>query len=80
MRALLDTHTLLWWLTADPRLSPLVQSLITDTASEISSAPPAEISTKHRIGKLLAARSELLSMPLLTSDEALKGFPCRVVW
>jgi PIN domain nuclease of toxin-antitoxin system len=128
VRALLDTHTLLWWLTDDSRLSPPVRGLIADAANEIlvSTASAWEISTKHRIGKLrgiddlmsrygefidaesfvplpidqrqalragsypsahrdpfdrmLAAQSELLSVPLLTNDEALKGFPCWVVW
>jgi len=128
LRALLDTHTLIWWLTDDPRLSARAKGLIADSANEIlvSAASAWEISTKHRLGRLpgfgglvaryaeildgesfvslqidplhalragsyrlthrdpfdrmLAAQSELLPVPLLTNDEALHGFPCRILW
>lgn len=54
MRFLLDTHTLLWWLFDDSRLSPVAREIIADPANEIvvSSASAWEISTKHRLGKL----------------------------
>jgi hypothetical protein len=29
---------------------------------------------------MLAAQSELPSVRLLTNDDALQGFPCRVAW
>ncbi|MCD6673322.1 MAG: type II toxin-antitoxin system VapC family toxin [Burkholderiaceae bacterium] len=128
MKVLLDTHTLIWWLSDDARLSLLARDLIADPANEIfvSAASAWEIAAKHRIGKLrgfedlvtryveivdaesfvslpmdqhhalragsypsthkdpfdrmLAAQSELLSTPLLTNDQALRDFPCRVVW
>lgn len=128
MRALLDTHTLIWWLTDDPRLSALAREVIADPANEIlvSAASAWEISTKHRMGRLqgcddliaryaelvdgedfvalpidqrqalragsypfahrdpfdrmLAAQSELVSLPLLTNDAALRDFPCRTLW
>ncbi|MBW7925440.1 MAG: type II toxin-antitoxin system VapC family toxin [Burkholderiaceae bacterium] len=128
MQALLDTHTLIWWLTDDARLSAVARRLIADPVNEVlvSAASAWEISTKHRIGKLsgfddlvaryaeildgqrfvaleidhhhalragsyrvsnrdpfdrmLAAQSELLSVPLLTNDEALRAFPCRTLW
>lgn len=54
MRALLDTHALLWWFVNDTRLSAKVRSLIADEANEIlvSAASAWEIATKHRLGKL----------------------------
>ncbi len=54
MRLLLDTHTLLWWFTDDPRLPSGARGLIGDEANEIlvSAASAWEISTKHRLGKL----------------------------
>jgi len=54
MRYLLDTHALLWWLTAHQSLSPKVRSLIEDGANErfVSSVSAFEIANKFRIGKL----------------------------
>lgn len=57
MRCLLDTHTLLWWLFDDPRLSQTVRGILTDpsNAAFVSSASAWEIATKHRLGKLDSA-------------------------
>ncbi len=57
MRALLDTHTLLWWLAADPALSPAASRLISDPGNTVlvSAASAWEIATKVRIGKLPGA-------------------------
>lgn len=58
MRFLLDTHTLLWWLFDDPKLSGSVREIVADPENEIyvSSASAWEISTKYRLGKLPSAR------------------------
>ncbi len=54
MRLLLDTHTLIWWLEADPRLPPQVFALLEDMRNVVyvSAASVWEIATKIRIGKL----------------------------
>ena len=54
MRCLLDTHTLLWWLFDDPKLSPRARTTIAAPENEIlvSAASAWEIATKYRIGKL----------------------------
>ena len=54
MRALLDTHTLLWCFNADPSLSSRARRLIEDGSNEIlvSAASAWEIATKVRLGKL----------------------------
>ncbi len=54
MRALLDTHALLWWLFDDRRLSGRARQVMEDGTNEIlvSSASGWEIMTKHRLGKL----------------------------
>ncbi len=54
MKALVDTHALLWWLFDDRRLSPQARQVMEDGANEIlvSSASGWEIMTKHRLGKL----------------------------
>ena len=57
MRLLLDTHTLLWWLDGDRRLSRRARTQLGDPANEIivSAASAWEITSKHRIGKLPGA-------------------------
>jgi PIN domain nuclease of toxin-antitoxin system len=54
MKALVDTHALLWWLFDDRRLSGRARQVLEDGANEIlvSSASGWEIMTKHRLGKL----------------------------
>ena len=57
MRALLDTHALLWWLDGDRRLSQRARRLIDndETAVLVSAASAWEICTKFRLGKLPGA-------------------------
>ena len=54
MRALLDTHAFLWWMTDSGRLPEEVRRTIADESNEVlvSAASAWEISTKHRLGKL----------------------------
>ena len=54
LRLLLDTHTLIWWLTESRRLPETVRRAIFDPANrKLASAATAwEITTKHRLGKL----------------------------
>lgn len=54
MRFLLDTHTFLWWLIDDARLSDFARKSISnpDNTIYISSASAWEIATKYRLGKL----------------------------
>jgi PIN domain nuclease of toxin-antitoxin system len=57
MRLLLDTHTLLWWLDGDRRMSKRARALIGRDSSEVfvSAASACEITTKWRLGKLPGA-------------------------
>lgn len=57
VRLLLDTHTFLWWLDGDRRLSRKARTLIGEAANVVfvSTASAWEISTKARLGKLLGA-------------------------
>jgi PIN domain nuclease of toxin-antitoxin system len=60
VRLLLDTHTLLWWVFADPKLSRRARMAIDDDIENqvfVSAASAWEIATKYRIGKLSDARS-----------------------
>jgi PIN domain nuclease of toxin-antitoxin system len=54
MRLLLDTHTLLWWLTEDSALPASARKLIANKNHDVlvSAASAWEIATKVRLGKL----------------------------
>jgi PIN domain nuclease of toxin-antitoxin system len=57
MQPLLDTHTLLWWLSDDPALTKTARKIIAETKNVIfvSAASAWEIATKVRLGKLPTA-------------------------
>ncbi len=54
MRLLLDTHTLLWWDTANDRLSPTARTLLEDPANDLMLSVVSlwEMHLKTRLGKL----------------------------
>jgi PIN domain nuclease of toxin-antitoxin system len=54
MKALLDTHAFLWWITDSPRLSTRVLQFVRDPANSLflSAASGWEIAIKAGIGKL----------------------------
>lgn len=54
MRALLDTHAFIWWVTDDTRLSSTARSIIVDPGNVLflSAASGWEIVIKVRLGKL----------------------------
>ncbi|MEM7716558.1 MAG: type II toxin-antitoxin system VapC family toxin [Cyanobacteria bacterium P01_A01_bin.68] len=54
MKALLDTHAFLWWVTEDSRLSSTARNIITDSSNQLflSTASAWEIVIKARLGKL----------------------------
>ena len=57
MRALLDTHTFIWWANNDPSLTPNVKTVIGDKSNEIflSAVSSWEMAIKISIGKLTLA-------------------------
>jgi PIN domain nuclease of toxin-antitoxin system len=57
MRALLDTHTLLWWLSDDAALTRAARKTIAETKNTliVSAASAWEIAIKVRLGKLPSA-------------------------
>lgn len=54
MKAMLDTHTFLWWIANDPQLSQRARQVMEDGATELflSVASGWEMAIKSRIGKL----------------------------
>jgi len=57
VRALVDTHALLWWLSDDPALTGAVRKIIAETKNTliVSAASAWEIAIKVRLGKLPTA-------------------------
>jgi PIN domain nuclease of toxin-antitoxin system len=57
VRLLIDTHSLLWWLSDDPALSAAARDAMSKTANVllVSAASAWEIATKVRLGKLPGA-------------------------
>ena len=64
MRALLDTHALLWWLADSERLSVPARRTIADESNAIlvSAASAWEIATKFRLGRLEARGAVALDL------------------
>jgi PIN domain nuclease of toxin-antitoxin system len=54
MRLLLDTHAFLWFITADPRLSPTAEQMIRDGSNQamLSVASVWEMAIKVNLGRL----------------------------
>lgn len=55
MKALIDTHAFLWWLTDDPQLPQNIRDIIADGNSELyfSAASCWEIAIKAQLGKIM---------------------------
>jgi len=77
MRLLLDTHTLLWWLSGDAALSTPARTAIADEANSvfISAASAWEIATKHRIGKLPGVAAIVADLDGAITDQGFVGLP-----
>lgn len=71
MKALLDTHALLWWLDRDPALSEPALAIIRDPANDIfvSAASIWEVATKLRLGKLTFDRANGERLPGIVREQ-----------
>ena len=77
MNLLLDTHTLLWWLFGDPKLSSKARAAIekSDQRVWVSSASAWEIATKVRIGKLPEIGDVAVKLPAYLRRERFEVLP-----
>jgi PIN domain nuclease of toxin-antitoxin system len=75
VRFLLDTHTLIWWVTDNPSLSTVAYNAIADPGNEVlvSAASAWEVATKHRIGKLPDAGPLASDFVAAITDEGFIG-------
>lgn len=80
VRALLDTHAFLWWMTDSQRLSGTARRLIADHANDIvvSAASAWEIATKFRIGKLPNGEAVALDVDGHIAGQGFEGLPISV--
>lgn len=80
MRALLDTHTFLWWITDDPQLSPRVREIISNGENELflSSASGWEIAIKVRLGRLQLSDDLERFIPEQMALNAINGLPIQM--
>ena len=80
MKALLDTHTFLWWVTDHPKLSSRVAEIIRqgETTLYLSAASGWEIAIKARLGRLkISGKPELfISNQMIVN--AIQGLPIQM--
>ena len=71
MRALLDTHALLCWLSDDPALTRTARKVIAETNNTliVSAVSAWEIAIKFRLGKLPTAADLVSDFPALIERE-----------
>jgi PIN domain nuclease of toxin-antitoxin system len=77
LRALLDTHALLWWLADDPALTPAARKIIAETRNTliVSAASAWEIATKVRLGRLPGAADLAADFPGFLDREGFQILP-----
>lgn len=80
MRALLDTHTFLWWITDDPRLSPRVRKIIGDGENELflSAASGWEMAIKAKLGRLKLPDNLERFIPEQLALNAIRSLPIQM--
>lgn len=80
MRALLDTHTLLWWILDDPTLTRRAETVIADTGNSIvvSAASAWELSIKFGLGKLPSAPDLITNFSDAMENEGFQLLPISV--
>ncbi len=76
MRLLLDTHTVLWWVNADPGLSPRARTAITQASEILVSAASAwEMAIKASLGRLPAALDLLSDFEGALAKDGFRALP-----
>ena len=75
MRALLDTHVLLWWLVDDARISARARRILADAGSEIyfSAASSWELSIKVALGRLKLPAPPRTLIPKVLREQSIQS-------
>lgn len=80
MKVLLDTHTFLWWITDNPKLSSRVRKIIGDGKNELflSAASGWEIAIKAQLGRIkIPDKPELFISEQMVAN-AIQGLPIQI--
>ena len=74
MRALLDTHALLWWVVDDPRLSQRARHLLSDPGSDVyfSAASSWEIAIKVALGRVALPAPPRSLVPKILREQSIR--------
>ena len=77
---LLDTHTFIWWLDDDDRLSERARAAIADTDAAIlvSAASAWELSTKVRLGKMSDPTGAIPRIGSVIHERGMSALPITV--
>jgi PIN domain nuclease of toxin-antitoxin system len=77
---LLDTHTLIWWLTNDDQLSSQALFLLEDDSSRcvVSAVTAYEIGIKVQSGKLEVARAILENFQAIMESNQFQSLPITI--
>lgn len=77
MKVLLDTHSFLWWVTDDPRLSPRAREIIGNGENTLlfSAASAWEIAIKARLGRLVLSEPVAEFVPDQLALNAIESLP-----
>lgn len=76
----MDTHTFLWWITDDPRLSPRVRKIIGDGENELflSAASGWEMAIKAKLGRLKLPDNPERFIPEQLALNAIRSLPIQM--
>jgi PIN domain nuclease of toxin-antitoxin system len=77
---LLDTHVLLWWLAASPKLGPVARRIIgsPDATVWISAATAWEIAIKVSLGRLTLGEAPEVALPRELDRNGFRALPVTV--
>ena len=80
MKALLDTHAFLWWITDDHRLSERVRKIIGDGGNRLflSAASGWEMMIKMRLGRLALPKSPEKFIFEQLSENGIESLPVQM--
>jgi PIN domain nuclease of toxin-antitoxin system len=77
VRALLDSHTLLWWILNDPALTDVAHEVISENSDSIliSAASAWELAIKFRLGRLPKAADLISNFSNAVENEGFQLLP-----
>ncbi len=80
MKALMDTHVFLWWITEDPRLPAAITDLIGNGDNELffSAASCWEIAIKAQLGRIEMIDDPENFIPDQMAKNAVQGLPIQL--